>query len=84
VTSRRQFKLADVPVVQGQFKLMAAELHTWEIQTHGKFASTDDMTGPKGYLDAFALDTSLPKGPPSGDGSFTSSPLSSFTTATAK
>jgi hypothetical protein len=80
VTSRRQFSLGALPVVQGQFKLMPAEVHTWNIQTNGKFASTDEMTGPKGYLDAFALGGE-PAGPANGDGSFTHSALSGFTTA---
>lgn len=81
VTSRRQFKLGELPILQGQFKLMPAEVHTWNVQTHGKFASTDDMAGPKGYLDAFALGDEQPEGPANGDGSFTHSARSGFTTA---
>ena len=81
VTTKKTFKLGDFPVVGGAYKLMPDELHTWLVETHGKFASTDAMTGPNGYLDEFSLDMSRPKGPAHKDGSFTQSGMYGFTTA---
>jgi hypothetical protein len=81
VTNRLQFTLGDVPVVNGSFGLMTDEWHTWTVQTHGKFANTDAMAGPNGFLDAFALDSSRPMGPARGDGSYTHSGPSPFKTA---
>lgn len=81
VTSRRNFTLGDLDIVHGQFVLTPSEWHTWEIQTHGKFANTDAMTNQQGFLDAFALAFDLPQGPANGDGSFTYSSSFSFKTA---
>lgn len=78
VTAQKQLT---IPVVTGGgFKLRAGQMHSWNVTTHGKFASVDAMAGPKGFLDPFGAE-SEPVGPVTTGGELTISSSRSFTTA---
>jgi hypothetical protein len=81
VTAKKQFTLAELPVVGGDFHIQAGQWHQWWVETHGKPASVDAMAAPGGFADAFALDGNRPAGPPSGSGKLTISKRLEFQTA---
>ena len=79
VTSKTSFK---IPVVAGgMFELDAAQTFRWRVETHGAFATVDEMTGASGFMDAFSFNWSTPMGPKQESGSFTMSGAYGFTTA---
>jgi hypothetical protein len=79
VTSKTSFK---IPVVAGGiFELDAAQTFRWRVETHGSFASVDEMTGASGFMDAFSFNWSTPMVPKQVSGSFTMSGAYGFTTA---
>jgi hypothetical protein len=79
VTSKKQFK---IPVVAGSvFELDPAQLFYWRVETHGDFATVDQMVGASGFMDAFSFDWETPMGPKQESGSFTMSGGYPFTTA---
>jgi hypothetical protein len=80
VTSKTRFSLADLPAIPGAFTLAAGQTHVWQVETHGKPASVDEMCGPAGFIDEFAESTQSPT-PTRGSGSFTVSKGAEFTTA---
>jgi len=77
VTANRQFTLGDVPVVTNNL-IVPNGWHNWTVQTHGQFDSVDEMTGPNGYLDAFATSYYRPQGPQRESGAFTVSYQADF------
>jgi hypothetical protein len=83
VTGRTEFTLAELPILGGTFTLMAAEPHNWDVQTHGKPASVDDMAGPNGFIDGFGFHETRPAGLARESGSYTSSAYYYFETAPA-
>jgi hypothetical protein len=79
VTSKTSFK---IPVVAGGiFELDPAQTFRWRVETHGSFATVDEMTGASGFMDAFSFNWSAPMGPKQESGSFTMSGAYGFTTA---
>lgn len=51
------------------------------METHGDWASVDEMAAPGGFMDAFASDGATPIGPRLGNGEYTASVSRYFTTA---
>jgi hypothetical protein len=80
VTSKTHFALSELPAVPTGFRLAPGEPYGWQIETHGKPASVDEMCGPAGFIDEFAESTQAPM-PARGSGSFTVSKGAQFTTA---
>jgi hypothetical protein len=79
VTTKKQFT---IPVVAGGiFELDAAQAFRWRVETHGDYATVDEMTGASGFMDAFSFRWSTPMGPKQESGSFTMSGAYGFTTA---
>jgi hypothetical protein len=79
VTSKKQFTIPEV--AGGIFVLDANQFYRWRVETHGEFATVDEMTSPAGYIDEFGADWSLPVSPKQEDGSYTLSGGFGFTTA---
>ena len=81
VTSKKKFTLPDVP----GFSWRAGADYRWRIETHGDFATVDQMAGPNGFADEFTgptqfSDYTAPQpGAHQGDGSFTMSAMAFFT-----
>jgi hypothetical protein len=73
-------KLTIPSVLEGGFALNANNLHSWNVETHGSFASVDAMTGPEGFWDMFMWQSG-PVGPLTDDGAWTMSAPRNFTTA---
>jgi hypothetical protein len=81
VTAKHQFSLGELPIVGGKGAVLKGNPQMWHVQTHGKFASVDEMAGPAGFLDDFWLSNSRPFGPARQDGVFTDTTHAYFTTA---
>lgn len=79
VTTKKQFKIPDV--AGGIFELDSAQFYRWRVETHGDFATVDEMTGASGFMDDFGDSWSDPTGPTQSSGSYTLSPAFGFTTA---
>ncbi len=79
VTSKKQFKIPTV--VGGAFKLDPEQFFRWRVETHGDFATVDQMSGPTGFMDAFSNTWQTPTGPRQESGSFTLSAAYGFTTS---
>jgi hypothetical protein len=92
-TNRRLFivtsqqKLIKLPtVVDGAWALEHASganspsEYEWWVETHGSFATLDDMTGPNGYFDEFAVNYTTPVDIHQQDGTYTYTPAYAFTT----
>jgi hypothetical protein len=82
-----QQKLPKLPsVVDGAWTLEHASggaapiQYNWWVETHGSFATVDEMTGPDGYFDEFGVHYITPVGIHQQDGTYTYSSLSQFTT----
>lgn len=80
VTAQKKFTLPDV----SGFLWVPARDYRWRIETHGDYATVDQMTGPNGFVDSFAGATALsyndaPAGPRMQSGSFTRSKMAYFT-----
>jgi hypothetical protein len=54
--------------------------YEWWVETHGSFATVDDMTGPNGYFDEFGVNYTTPVDIHQQDGTYTFTPAYSFTT----
>lgn len=78
VTAEKQLTMPEV--VDGGFALQANKVFEWRVATHGSFGSVDEMAGPSGYLDAFAVEAE-PVGPNLEDGQYTISAARYFTSA---
>ena len=78
VTQKTSFT---IPQVIGQNFMHEDNLYVWRVETHGKLATTDAMTGPTGFMDPFSGDNAAPRGPHTGDGQYTISSARLFTTA---
>ena len=76
VTSEKQ---AQLPTMPDGPALTPNTSYTWWVETHGSYQTVDDATGPNGMLDSFRF--SVPWGALRGDGSYTSSEESWFTSA---
>jgi hypothetical protein len=81
VTAKHQFSLGELPVVGGKGNLLKGNPQMWHVQTHGKFASVDEMAGPDGFLDDFWSSDTRPFGPARKDGVFTDTTHAYFTAA---
>ncbi len=70
------------PEVAG-FALRAGGTHSWTIETHGDFATVDEMTGSNGFLDAYSFErtVTVPQGRRTGAGTHTISAERDFVTA---
>jgi hypothetical protein len=92
-TNRRLFivtsqqKLTKLPtVVDGAWALEHAtganspSEYEWWVETHGSFATVDDMTGPDGYFDEFGVNYTTPVDIHQQDGTYTYTPAFAFTT----
>lgn len=80
VTSKKKFKL---PVVPG-YDWVSGRVYYWQIETHGTYATADQMAGPNGFADAFAgaaqfAYNDAPQGLRQASGSFTQSDQAFFT-----
>jgi hypothetical protein len=60
-----------IPEVVGSNFLKSSEGYYWRIETHGKYATVDAMTGPTGFLDSFSANEASPQGPRTGAGQYT-------------
>lgn len=79
VTSKTQLTIPEV--AGGIFRLDANQFYRWHVETHGDFATVDEMTSAGGFIDEFGSDFSLPVSPKQEDGSYTLSGGFGFTTA---
>jgi hypothetical protein len=79
VTTKKEFTIPTV--VGGAFVLDPAQQFRWRVETHGDFATVDEMTTSAGYIDEFGRGWTSPSGPNATDGSFTLSGAFVFTTA---
>lgn len=79
VTSRKLLTLPEV--AGGIFTLDSNQFYRWWVETHGDYATVDEMAGPSGFMDQFSWDWENPIGPNQQDGSFTLSGRYGFTTA---
>jgi hypothetical protein len=79
VTTQKQFTIPEV--VGGSFHLDKEQLYLWRVETHGDFATVDELANPSGFMDPFSADWLLPLGPKQSDGSFTMSGAYRFWTA---
>jgi hypothetical protein len=79
VTDATSFTLPEIPGLD----LGSERELDWLIESHGEFASVDDMCDPdnEGFLDAYSGDGFVPMGRRTGDGSYTVSGGRWFTTA---
>ncbi|HKY37810.1 MAG TPA: hypothetical protein VJN18_17830 [Polyangiaceae bacterium] len=77
-TTKTQLTL---PEVVGANFLKSSELYYWRIETHGKYATVDAMTGPAGFLDSFSADEASPQGPRTGSGQYSVTSSRRFTAA---
>jgi hypothetical protein len=82
-----QQKLPKLPtVVDGAWTLAHASggaapaEYQWWVETHGSFATVDEMTGPAGYFDEFGVHYVTPVGIHQQDGTYTYSSYSTFVT----
>jgi len=82
-----QQKLTHLPsVVDGAWTLEHASggaapiEYQWWVETHGSFATVDEMTGPDGYFDEFGVNYVTPVGIHQHDGTYTYSSYSIITT----
>jgi hypothetical protein len=74
-------KTVTIPkVLDGGFELAPGNYHCWNVQTHGKFASVDEMAGSKGFWDPYSVENE-PVGPRTASGEWTNSSNRCFTTA---
>jgi hypothetical protein len=78
VTAGKQLTMPEV--VGGGFALQKGKIFEWRVATHGSFSSVDEMAGPSGYLDPFAVEAE-PVGPNLEDGQYTISASRYFTSA---
>jgi hypothetical protein len=78
VTADKQLTIP--PVLDGGFALNPNNQHSWNVETHGSFASVDAMTGPEGFWDMFKWQGG-PVGPLKDGGTWTLSAQRYFTTA---
>lgn len=79
VTTKKQFTIPEV--AGGSFHLDKEQLYLWRVETHGDFATVDELANPAGFMDAFSADWEVPLGPKQSDGSFTMSGAYRFWTA---
>lgn len=77
-TTKTQFTIPEV--VGGNF-LKGSEPYYWRVETHGKYATVDAMTGPTGFLDTFSADEESPQGSRTGSGQYTVTSSRAFTAA---
>ena len=77
VTAKKTFKVPAMP--GGPYQFASAHKYIWRVETHGTFASIDAMAGETGFMDEFSGDDETPRGPRTGDGSFTISQSNEFT-----
>jgi hypothetical protein len=66
--------------LDGGFSLQKGKVFEWRVATHGSFGSVDEMAGPSGFHDPFAVEAE-PIGPNTEDGQYTLSSSRYFTTA---
>jgi hypothetical protein len=78
VTTQKKFQIPSV--VDGAFVLAPGEDYNWWVETHGSFATVDEMTGPTGWFDEFGKEYDTPLGIEQPSGSYTSSAAYQFTT----
>lgn len=78
VTTQKKFQIPSV--VDGAFVLYPGEVYSWWVETHGSFATVDEMTGPTGWFDEFGKEYNRPLGVEQPSGSYTSSAAYQFTT----
>jgi hypothetical protein len=78
VTTKKKFQIPSV--VDGAFVLYPDSDYSWWVETHGSFATVDEMTGPTGWFDEFGKEYSTPLGVEQPSGSYTSSAFYQFTT----
>jgi hypothetical protein len=72
--------LPKIPVVLGSpYQFTSAHTYIWRVETHGTLASVDAMADPAGFMDEFSGDDESPRGPRTGDGTFTISQSNQFT-----
>ena len=77
MTAKNSFKLP--VIVGGAYALNSTHLYDWRVETHGNLATVDAMAGPTGFMDEFSGDEQTPRGPHTGDGSYTISQPNAFT-----
>jgi hypothetical protein len=80
VTTKKKFTL---PTSNG-YSWIGGRVYFWRVETHGSFATVDQMTGPTGFADAYygpTQSTSVgePQGPKQDSGSLTMSAKGFFT-----
>jgi hypothetical protein len=78
VTADKQLTIPEV--LNGGFALNGNNVHSWNVETHGEFASVDAMAEPEGFWDLFTWEDG-PVGPLVDEGSWSVSSSRYFTTA---
>jgi hypothetical protein len=83
VTTQKKFSIPSV--VDGAWVLEHATAdppaqYEWWVETHGHFATVDEMTGPNGYVDEFGVNYITPVAIHQADGTYTYSAAYEFTT----
>ena len=71
-----------VPTFADGFTIPPGIVGIWSVETHGSATSTDELTGPDGFLDPFSIGETFPVGPGRGGGAYTESVRQSFTMGT--
>jgi hypothetical protein len=71
VTTKTKFTIPSI--VGGALPLRSGATYRWWVETHGDFATVDEMTGPNGFADAYSHPSFgyVPTGPIQQDGSYT-------------
>jgi hypothetical protein len=83
VTTRKKLSIASLAgewVLEHAIGTDAPVTYDWWIETHGHFATVDDMTGPNGYVDEFSRYYISPVALHQTDGTYTFSAAPQFTT----
>ena len=65
-------------VVGGALTLSAGQNYEWWVETHGTFASVDEMTSPSGFIDEFGYHGNSPNGGDATEGTYTYSATNAF------
>jgi hypothetical protein len=74
-------KQTSIPSFPNGFQLIPGDVYNWRVETHGSFATVDEMAGPEGFVDSWAPYCEGVENPRRGDGQYAISAGRLFTMA---